>query len=514
MRFSICLPGLTLLLLACGGEHQFVSKANVPLAPTPRVLFPAGDLKTGIQLWTSDGTREGTRVLKEINPQSRLDATNYAHWSFPNVQATPFTLWKDRVWFFANDGVHGCEPWSSDGTETGTELLKDLNPGGSDSLSPWGSDLRIHVADDQLWFSGARSGDVLSFSDDVLWFSGGGEANTAPAPTQDRLVPFSGPYWLTPLEKGLACNAKWFRASSDGPGDGNTHLVGCGKDWLGEILQSGAEISARYPFRLGRDLLFWSSNWEHGAGHYRLINGGPDGKRGTTLLDLGNGSSPNPHWDWNLSYRDLNGLTFFEVDIPSETGRHYSLWRTDGTAAGTFKLMDLAELSGQIANCTVFFKGRWYFTADDGVHGMEPWSTDGTPEGTRLLADLMPGPTGSFSGFSAEHLLCSGGYFVFKDRLYFGADSPWGHVLWSSDGTPQGTAILANPARNLENLPCWPAAYAAVGDTLYFSAQDYGSTQRQLWRTDGTVEGTQSVTTFDFGKSLNPIWTIVPSPKP
>lgn len=39
--------------------------------------------------------------------------------------------------------------------------------------------------------------------------------------------------------------------------------------------------------------------------------------------------------------------------------------------------------------------GRAVFLADDGVHGREPWITDGTPEGTRLLADLRPGPGGS-----------------------------------------------------------------------------------------------------------------------
>ena len=35
----------------------------------------------------------------------------------------------DTLFFAANDGVHGTELWKSDGTEAGTVLVKDINPG-------------------------------------------------------------------------------------------------------------------------------------------------------------------------------------------------------------------------------------------------------------------------------------------------------------------------------------------------------------------------------------------------
>ena len=36
-----------------------------------------------------------------------------------------------------------------------------------------------------------------------------------------------------------------------------------------------------------------------------------------------------------------------------------------------------------------------YFWADDGLHGREPWTSDGTDDGLRMLGDICPGPCSS-----------------------------------------------------------------------------------------------------------------------
>ena len=66
--------------------------------------------------------------------------------------------------------------------------------------------------------------------------------------------------------------------------------------------------------------------------------------------------------------------------------------------------------------------GSLVFAADDGEHGTEPWTSEGTAEKTALLADLSPGPYSSHPGeFRAS-----------AATVYFRAsDEETGAQLWS-----------------------------------------------------------------------------------
>jgi len=94
-----------------------------------------------------------------------------------------------------------------------------------------------------------------------------------------------------------------------------------------------------------------------------------------------------------------NGIILF---VGNDGVHGNELWRTDGTPAGTWIVKDIrtgTQSSGLTLNFAekkaVYHNGDIIFTANDGVHGTELWSTDGTSEGTRLYKDLSTGVQGS-----------------------------------------------------------------------------------------------------------------------
>jgi ELWxxDGT repeat protein len=89
---------------------DIVVAANQPVAVLDgRVFFAADDRTHGIQLWASDGTSGGTVLLKDIAYKGGVIAN------------------AGRLFFCADDGKNGPQPWISDGTSRGTVMLKAIN---------------------------------------------------------------------------------------------------------------------------------------------------------------------------------------------------------------------------------------------------------------------------------------------------------------------------------------------------------------------------------------------------
>src|SRR6185295_11453736 len=73
----------------------------------------------GCGLWKSDGTVEGTVLVKGPGPDYEGFGEEFGPSELTNVNGTLF--------FQACDTEAGCELWKSDGTEAGTVLVKDVD---------------------------------------------------------------------------------------------------------------------------------------------------------------------------------------------------------------------------------------------------------------------------------------------------------------------------------------------------------------------------------------------------
>src|SRR6185437_1335649 len=127
--------------------------------------------------------------------------------------------------------------------------------------------------------------------------------------------------------------------------------------------------------------------------------------------------------------------------------------------------------------------GKVVFYANDGVHGEEPFVSDGTAAGTMLLKDINRRPADSplpIRSPSARVDYRPG--VVANGRFLFAAtDGVNGYELWSTDGTPSGTTLVRDI--NPGSASSGPLQLVAVGNTVFFVADD-GTDGPQLWATD------------------------------
>ena len=185
---------------------------------------------------------------------------------------------------------------------------------------------------------------------------------------------------------------------------------------------------------------------------------------------------------------DVNGTVFFRAN----DGIHgLELWKSDGTAAGTVMVKDINPTAGAgVFNVKMASKdSTLFFVGNDGVHGTQLWKSDGTESGTTMVKDLSP------NGYAFDYIANIDG------TLYLTADDgTHGIELWKSDGTAAGT-VMVKDIRPGEPAST-PSAVVSAGGTLFFAADD-GSHGTELWKTNGTADGTVMVKDIDPGAGVN-----------
>ena len=373
-----------------------------------KMLFSASTATSGNELWITDGTPTGTTMVKDIYPGS--------------IGGSPrnMTLVGNKVFFRGYD-ASGSELWVTDGTADGTVLVKDINPGSSNGI-PNSSYPQVFYA----------------FGSQVLFM-----AETA----------LGQELWIT-----------------NGTPEGTTLL----KDINTVSTNSSPQFFTEFNGRV-----YFSANDGINGTELWVTNGTAEG---TTLFkDIYPGSSSSGVSDF-IVFKDK---LFFEANNAA-TGNE--LWSSDGTPSGTTLFKDIRTgADSSNINYPIVLGDKLLFSADDGTNGQELWSSDGTPTGTTMLKDIY---IGSNSGF--PFYMMKIGNFVY----FFASDATTGSEPWKSDGTSSGTLRIAdirtgtNGSFAFCNM-CYSGDYARFrqyGETVIIVADD-GVNGAEPWITGGSITG-------------------------
>jgi large repetitive protein len=496
----------------------------------------------------SDGTAEGTFLLAKVDSQFRptlarigdavFAVTVHGVW---RAGATPETTVRfdgpvgDVLTVVERPGrlfVMGWNQagfvWSTDGTPAGTRRHHLNGPPNPDQyeMGGFGNGVMVSVGYRELWridsagaerlhdFQPANGGsgpvDQIALRDRLLFMSlpgargsklfstdGTAAGTAAISPYVDGFFGFeyqpqvyrltragargffttSNRVWTT---GGTAQGTRFFRPASTSSSHTMTAPIGV----VGDRFLFGANFKP-FPLRCEPgDTEPWVSDGTQGGTKQILdLNPFQQPTSSSQCETVAVSSSPSP----GVS---LGSFALFAADDLLH-GRE--LFATDGTKEGTRLVADLNPKLipntitdppvpaligvGSDPSDLVRAGSRAFFVADDGTTGRELWVTNGKRRGTRRVADLIPGPAGS-----APHNLVAVG-----KEIYFFAALGQGEGLFKSDGTRAGTVLVsdlagASQAREL----------TVARGTLFFVAFR-PETGTELWTSRGTAATTREV---------------------
>jgi len=299
------------------------------------VFFASYRSESEVALWRSDGTAEGTTLVRSFGP--------------PVPQATSVVSrlaeLRGLLYFFVvgtgDPRGPSAELWRSDGTALGTVRLRSIPLASAGWVARFGDRLYYQVSrgsQSELWVTdGTDAGTQLlldnrpiydiTWTERRMWFASDGEPGYG--------------LWVS---DGTAAGTRRVRSFNDGP----NNLI---------------ELRGKVFFALYMPVFVaWHDLWVS------------DGTTAGTV----------PIFEGEARYLTAHGDTLFFAGDGN-------LWRSDGTRAGTREVAATPSTIGP-----PFSGGRYLFFdgAAEGV-GSELWVSDGTAAGTRLLHDINPGPGSS-----------------------------------------------------------------------------------------------------------------------
>jgi ELWxxDGT repeat protein len=401
------------------------------------ILYFAGrDSTNSIKLWQSNGTAAATALVPGatgLNPVPLVNGggtlyfaantddlwkrvgTNSAELVMANVSRTDPTksiYINGTLYFYGWDSAHGNELWKSDGTSAGTVMVKDINPGtGASAIS------NLTNLNGVLYFIASNGTDTL------LWTSNGSEAGTVPIRSADiKLV----------RDLTLVNGKLFFLADDpDNPNAGVDFWVSDGTPGGSVILRKEHPAINLTP--VGNTLFYSIDNeiWKS------------DGVTVTPVADFGG----NIGYSVPSNLTNVNGALYFAIKHAVGTDHFIEIWKSNGVPAGTGIVKSFLNPNYNLNLTTMKFTsvhGLLSFVYDDGVHGEELWTCDGSDAGTTMVKDLYSDTSGFGSSPKNLTMANTPPNGVDKEALFFSAiDQTAGEELYILDFTPPVSAITS-----------------------------------------------------------------------
>lgn len=308
------------------------------------------------ELWKSDGTKNGTVVVKKFDRFLNSHLIN----NMINVNGT--------LYFTAEDQIYGNELWKSDGTEKGTILVKDIFPGTVSS----------NLAKNKNFINNRAS-------------SSFGPCNSDP----HNLCNVNGTLFFGAFDP-IGGETLW---KSDGTEQGTIMIKYFGAGMIASFVTNLTNVNGTLFFSVN-DGIHGNELWKS------------DGtEKGTVLIkDIYKGDESS-----SISkVTQLNGILYF---IANDGIHGFELWKSDGTERGTLLIKDICQGKKNYIDYLMPSSNYLYFRTIDNKHRSMLWKTDGTLEGTTMIKDFVPEKK---EGYITNQIAIKNGvYFFTRNNFNF-----------------------------------------------------------------------------------------------
>lgn len=407
-----------------------------------KFLFVAHRPDIGNELWVTDGTTAGTRLLLEtisgtegiprfsrtifISNENRVFfSLDFDEYSFKKLWVTDGTiagtsLVKDfgsgeisyypleatsldgKIFFSADDGLNGFELWVSDGSSNGTSMVENINSDGSSSPE------ELFVLGNKVLFTA-----INQESNRELWVSKGTNLTTYKLKEINSSNDLGSSPFFTHNAHSKEIGKCYFSAYDDVNGrelwvtDGTQNGT-----FLVENINDRDDNSHPGNFTFFKNEIYFSASSKLYGQELFKVN--PNNNEVQLVKDILHGS-----YGSQIAYlikleTPIVERIIFQADLPDFGDE---LFYTDGIETDILKDIQSGQNSSFagffLKRENVLFSDKLYFPSSDGINGLELWVTDGTTIGTNIVFDLASNSTSSNPD----------NFVILNDKFFFSANN-------------------------------------------------------------------------------------------